>query len=240
MIYLQQRVRGVEAVEDDQKDSFEVMGIEPPLDDKKDSFEAMGIEPPLEAREDLEAVRNTRIEAAEDKAKKAEAGVQKPGAEALAQKRSSTNARWCNLALDEDKAKEAEVPLRELDRAKIRALRTQKRSAEEARLQEAGYINGKPAEVLPGTDLRRRLHQITGCPGSTRGPQTGPATKTTRRTSDGPQRPSLSVATSWCQGLDPRSPQTDLAINDRNAQEHQHRRGRSMPEPIHRVKNIPQ
>ena len=88
--------------------------------------------------------------------------------------------------------------------------------------------------------MRRRLHQITGCPGSTRGPQTGPATKTTRRTSDGPQRPSLSVATSWCQGLDPRSPQTDLAINDRNAQEHQHRRGRSMPEPIRRVKNIPQ
>ena len=40
---------------------------------------------------------------------------------------------------------------------------------------------------------------------STRGPQTGPATKTTRRTSDGPQRrPSLSVATSWCQGLDQR------------------------------------
>ena len=67
--------------------------------------------------------------------------MQKPGAEALAQKRSSTNA------LNEDKAKEAEVPLRELDRAKIRALRTQKRSAEEARLQEAGYINGKPAEV---------------------------------------------------------------------------------------------
>ena len=102
-----------------------------------------------ERLEDLEAVRNTRIEAAEDKAKKAEAGVQKPGAEALAQKRSSTNSRWCNLALDEDKAKEAEVPLRELDRAKIRALRTQKRSAEEARLQEAGYINGKPAEVPP-------------------------------------------------------------------------------------------
>ena len=69
--------------------------------------------------------------------------MQKPGAEALAQKRSSTNA------LNEDKAKEAEVPLRELDRAKIRALRTQKRSAEEARLQEAGYINGKPAEVPP-------------------------------------------------------------------------------------------
>ena len=89
-----------------------------------------------------------------------------------------------------------------------------------------------------------------------RSPRTGPATKTTRRTSDGPLRPSLSVATSWCQGLDPRGfplstmatmseastigPQTDLAINDRNAQEHQHRRGRSMPEPIRRVKNIPQ
>ena len=115
----------------------------------------------MEAREDLEAVRNTRIEAAEDKAKKAEVGVQKPGAEALAQKRSSTNG------LNEDKAKEAEVPLRELDRAKIRALRTQKRSVEEARLQEAGYINGKPAEVPPDTDLRRRFHQITGCPGCT-------------------------------------------------------------------------
>ena len=83
-----------------------------------------------ERLEDLEAVRNTR----------------------WAQKRSSTNA------LDEDKAKEAEVPLRELDRAKIRALRTQKRSAEEARLQEAGYINGKPTEVPLDT---RRLY--TGC-----------------------------------------------------------------------------
>ena len=40
----------------------------------------------------------------------AEAGAQKPGAEAWAQKHSSMNA------LDEDKAKEAEVPLRELDR----------------------------------------------------------------------------------------------------------------------------
>ena len=157
------------------------------------------------------------LEAAEDKAKKAEVRVQKPGAEALAQKRSSTNARWCNLALDEDKAKEAEVPLRELDRAKIRALRTQKRSAEEARLQEAGYINGKPKGPARYTEVQRYTPQWS----TTATAKVRPTEKSTkfRKNLDlrgWEQREKLQIQTqttsSWCQGMDPRGPSVSAMV----------------------------